>query len=599
MCEPLSAEFPLGSFCARLRSTGRIAAVVLSAVVASCGGGGGGSSGGGGVGVNTPPPVSISYSTTSIDFQAAKPYSPAPQSQIIVGTVTGSAPTSTLYIIVAESNPQVATVGDFAITGATSGQATVTPASPSVLLAGSYQETLTVTACLNDPTCNTGQIGGSPQTITVNYNIGSSVDADTATPGVIESNVAGNLTLRSQGLAFGAGDSVTIGTTVIPAASINHYSDSDMVVPYPPLAAGTYPISVSSASGSVSYSASVTVVDPTAYPADFLPYPGITPTAIQSLQYDAQRQALLVALATSTGPVLLRYAYDGSTWSAATSVPIAGLQQVQLSPDGTKVLALILDSEQLSIAELDPVTLTQTTETTLPSSIATLFSQSGVDQNASFSVANDGNALIVLNTGFTVTSPDATNATAFAFAFGTASRQFSLVAWDQALLPIAPVSSGNGNIVAMRGLYNASGGTVSGVGEVPLGGPGSSSDLIGDKFVEPNPPSTYPGVYSTVAGNPLGYLPDTYGAVMNGDGTRVYDVENYQFDASPDLHIFDSSAPASSSPTNYPELTPALTLAGDPGITSGVPPVLAISVDSATVFVAGSNGIAVQPVTPE
>jgi hypothetical protein len=575
----------------------RVAVIVLSAMLASCGGGGG--TGGGGS-VSTAPQVSISYSTSTINFQADKPYSPAPASQTIVGTITGSAPTSTLYVIVAESNPQVATVGNFAITGNTTGQATVTPASPSVLLAGSYQETLTVKACLNDPTCATGQIGGSPQTITVNYNIGSSVDADTASPGVVESNVAGKLTLRSQGAAFETGDTVTIGSTVIPSSSVNYYSTSDMVLSYPPLTAGTYPISVSSGGDSVSYSGTLTVVDPTAIPAGFLTYPaGITPTAIQSLQYDAQRQALLVVLATDTGSVLLRYAYSGGTWSSPTSVSIAGLQQVQLSPDGSKLLALILDNEQLSVAELDPVTLDQTADTPLPGSIATLFAQSGVSQNAAFSVANDGNAIVVVNTGFTITPTDETNANAFAFVFGMNSRQFSLMGWSDGMLPLAPVSSGDGNFVAMRDLYNASGGTVSALGGAPLGGPGSSSDLTGDKFVEPNPPSIPPGVYSSVAGAPMGYLPDTYGAVMNSDGTRVYDVENYQFDSSPDLHIFDSSAPATANPTNYPELTPALTLAGDPGITSAVSPLVAISVDSATVFVAGVNGIAVQPVTPE
>lgn len=165
-----------------------------------------------------------------------------------------------------------------------------------------------------------GEIGGSPQTITVTYAIGSSVDVDTATPGVVQSNVGGELTLRSQGSVFKTGDSVTIGATVVPSSSIDYYSDSDMIVSYPPLAAGTYPISVSSGGGSVSYSGTLTVVDPAVYGAGFLAYPGITPTAIQSLQYDAQRLALFVALATDAGPVLLRYAYDGGSWSSQTSV---------------------------------------------------------------------------------------------------------------------------------------------------------------------------------------------------------------------------------------------------------------------------------------
>lgn len=585
--------------CARVmrRAVWQGTVAMLSAVLASCGGGGGSSdgdagSGGDGGGIK-PSPVSISYSTTSINFQAAKPYSPTPASQTIVGTVTGAAPTSTLYVIVTESNPQVATVSDFVVTGTTTGQATITPGSPRSLLAGSHQETLTVKACLDDPTCATGQIGGSPQTIRVDYDIGSSLDADTVAPRVVESNVAGKITLRGHG--FSVGNTVTIGATAIPSSSISYYSDSDIAVSYPPLAAGTYPISIGSGGSSVSYSATLTVVDPIAYPASFLPYPGITPTAVQSLEYDAQRRAVFVVLTTSTGTVLLRYAYDGANWSSPTSAPIAGLQQIHLSPDGTKLLALVLASQQLSIAELDPVTLAQTADTPLPSSVATIFSEP--NQEASFSLANDGNAIVVLNTGFTIAGPLAGTASAFAFVFGTNSRQFSLIGLPSD--PLAPVSSGDGNIVVLRDVYNASGGTVSGLGDVPLGGFGSSSDLAGDKFVAPNPPSTYPGVYNSVSGGPMGYLPRMQGAVINSDGARVYVIENAQLDPSPNLHVFDSSAAPNGTAADYPELTPPLTLAGDPGVASSVAPLLTISVDSGTVFVAGASGIAVQPVAPE
>lgn len=579
----------LQAFGAMLRPGWHLAVIALCALLTSCGGGSGGTTGGGSASV--PPPVSISYSTTSINFEAAKPYSPTPASQTIVGTVTGSAPTSTLYIIVAESNPQVATVGNFVITGSTSGQATVTPASPRALLAGSYQETLTVRACLNDPTCTTGQIGGSPQTITVSYNIGSTVDADTVTPRVVESNVAGKVVLRGRG--FANGDDVTIGSTVIPYSSISYYSDSDMTVSYPPLAAGTYPISIKSVGSTVSYAATLTVVDPTAYPAAFLPYPGISPFAIESLLYDAQNRALFVALATGPGSMLLRYAYDGANWSSPTSVPIPGLLQIQLSPDGTRLLALIQTSEQVSIAELDPVTLAQTADTPLPSSVATFFGDPA--QNGSFSLANDGNAIVVFGTDFSVKAP--TQSIANAFVFGTNSRQFSVI--GVASTPIEPISSGDGNVVAFGDIYTASVGTEESFGSSLLGGPGSSGDLNGDKFVEPNPYGLSPGVYDSVLGGELGTLPQMQGAVINSDGTRVYVIERAQLDPSPDLHIFDSSGVPNGTVLDYPEVTPALTLAGDPGVASSVAPLLTISVDSGTVFIAGANGIAVQPVTPE
>jgi hypothetical protein len=74
----------------------------------------------------------------------------------------------------------------------------------------------------------------------------------------------------------------------------------------------------------------------------------------------------------------------------------------------------------------------------------------------------------------------------------------------------------------------------------------------------------------------------------------VYGVESSQVDPTPHLHIFDTSSSVGQS--QYPELTPALTLAGDPGIAAQVTSLAAISADGTTVFVAGPNGLEVQPV---
>jgi hypothetical protein len=579
------------SYGASDRAARNAIAVVLCAFLASCGGGSGGSGAGGGNGGTAT--GTISYSATQFHFAAAKPYSPTPANQMITATVSGVT-SGTLYITVVENNPDIVTVDNVVAANTTSGQATLIPGTPSHLLAGSHQGTLTIRACLNDPSCASGQLNGSPQTITVEYDIGSTVDADTLTPRVVQSNVAGKITLRGHGFAIG--DAVTIGATAIPISSVSYYSDSDMVVSYPPLAAGTYPIAINA--GGVSYSTTLTVVDPTAFPATFLSYPAITPTAIQSLEYDGQRNALFVLLATGGQPVLLRYAFDGSNWSSPTMASTPGMQQVHLSPDGTKLLALIsIPTSQLaSIAELDPITLSQTANTALPSSVAGI--QAAGSPDSWFSLANDGNALVVLNSAV-ITGPATEGFSEFAFLFGTSSRVFSLLPIQSTgLVPIAAVSSGDGNIVEFGYEYNASGGTVSGFSNLPLGGFGSSGDLSGDKFVMPNPYSTLPGVYSSGVDSPMGYLPATEGAVINSAGTRVYVIEQTQLDSSPDLHIFDSSAAASVSVPNYPELTPDLPLAGDPGISSSLAPLLTISTDSGTVFVAGANGIAVQPVPP-
>src|SRR5579863_9256582 len=105
----------LGSVCeCRARFLKTTAAAVLAAVLASCGGGGGGtgatSSGGGGT-----QQAAIMYSTTDIHFSAAKPYSDPPSNQTITATVSGPA-SGTLYIIVEENSPQIATVSNVVAT---------------------------------------------------------------------------------------------------------------------------------------------------------------------------------------------------------------------------------------------------------------------------------------------------------------------------------------------------------------------------------------------------------------------------------------------------------------------------------------------------
>jgi hypothetical protein len=508
-----------------------------------------------------------------------------------MATVSGVT-SGTLYITVVENSPSVVTVQNVQVTSSTTGQATIVPADPAQLLAGNHQGTFIVSACLNDPTCNTGQLSGSPQTVTVHYDIGSNVVADTVTPRVVPANLAGTVILRGHG--FASGQTVSFGSTAIPAASISYVGESQLTISYPALAAGTYPISINS--GGVAYQASLTVVAPTAYTPTLLAYPaGISPTAIQSLEYDAQRTALFVLAATSTQPVLLRYAFDGTSWSAPTQVSIAGLQQVHLSADGTTVLGLIsLDTQQASIVELDPVTLAQTASTPLPTSVATLYP--GTPHTAGFSLANDGNAIVVLF-GYSIMGALPTGDYTFDFIFNTAARTFSVlplpVPTGFGPVPAVPVSSADGNFVEFGWEYNAPGGTAASNLNFSLGGLGASDDLAGDKIVMPNVPSIGAAVIGGPAGSVLGRLPATQGSVINRAGTRVYVIETTQVDPSPDLHIFDvTTSPGPNSP--YPELTPALALAGDPGVGSTVAPLLDISVDAGTVFVAGANGVAVQ-----
>jgi hypothetical protein len=324
----------------------------LAALLCSCGGGGGGAGSGGGAAS-----ASISFSTTSVSFSAVTAHSAPPQTQTITGTVTGAA-SGTLYIKIVENNPDIATATGVTVAG-DSGQATIVPANPTTLLAGTHQGSFTVYACLNDPTCSSGQLNGSPQTISVTYDIGSSVDADTVMPRVVAANTGGTVILRGKG--FTGASAVTFGTTA--ADSVSVVSDTEIHATYPPLAAGSYDIAIDS--GNVAYSGTLDVVSPPAFVPAFLTYPVSTPAPATSFSYDADRSALLVV----TGSTLLRYAFDGSSWGAPEQVVMNGLQQVSVSPDGTKLLALVVTTSAvnngMSMVELDPQTLAQTASTSV------------------------------------------------------------------------------------------------------------------------------------------------------------------------------------------------------------------------------------------
>ena len=568
------------------RVRGNLLLVVGLAMISACGGGGGGSS----APPPPPPAPSITYSATDFSFNVAAPYSPTPPNQTITATVTGVT-SGTLYITVVENNPELATVENIAVTSTTSGQAMIVPATPGTLAPGTYQGSFVLTACLNDPTCKSGQLSGSPQTITLHYTLGSNVVADSVTPRVVPSNIPGTVILRGHG--FAAGQTVMFGSTAIPAASVSFVGESQLTVSYPALPSGGYPISVNS--GSVSYSASLSVVDPTSYTPVLLSYGGITPTSIASLEYDAERRALLVLVNTSTQPALLRYAFDGTNWSSPTQVTIADLQQVHLSADGTKVLGIVSPAtQQASFVELDSTTLGQTASTVLPTSVATNFPGGG-PPSAWFSLANDGNAIVVLYSYSYNGAPVGGPENSFALVFNTSVRTYALMGleisrWNE----IAPVSSGDGSLVEFGWEYSAFHGAATPNENVGLGGLAASADLTADKIVMPNQDPFAPAVFSSgFPGSVLGRLPQALGTVINRAGTRVYLVE--AADNMPDVHIFDvTTSPGPNS--QYSELTPPILLAGDPGIGSPVAPLLTISMDGGTVFVAGANGVAVQPV---
>lgn len=537
------------------------AAFLLSA----CGGGGGDA------GSSPPPPPpslgTLSVSARKVTFNAAGPYARAPATQTITGTVTGLTTSGILYIKVVANNPG----GSFTVSSVTiagnSGQADVIPAEPAALAAGSYQGSITVTACLNDSTCNTGQLSGSPQTIAVDYEIASGVDGDTVTPHVVAANASGEVILRGSG--FTGATTVSFGGTA--ATAITVVSDSEIDADYPALPAGTYPVTIDS--GSVSDTASLVVVAPPAFTTTSIPYPsglGMSYPQTAQVEYDAQRTALFVLLPAgggSTSPTLLRYAFDGAAWGAPTQISMAGLIKIHLSADGTHLLALAApDGTHTSIAELDPVTLAQTDITTVANPYT-------VGSACGFALANDGNAIV----GYS---------DSYGLVYGTFSRVFTPLANDDG--GCDPAASGNGAVVGMTlSTFLASSETVVNGG--PETDSGTTADFAGDRF-------TTSGQAYDQTGQSLGYLNGIYGQIINSAGTRAYGVTPDPTTYVPTLVTFDLTA---ASGNVFAQVGTPITL---PGCVEGSCPeafyTLATTPDGATLFIAAPNYVIVQPISP-
>jgi len=150
----------------------------IALLINACGGGGGSSS--------STSSDTFTLSTDSLNFSAQTPTSIV-AAQPITGTVNGNL-SGTLYILISESGSAVSSISNVIIDNNTqSGTANVTPTNPSILGIGTHSSTITVRACLNDPTCASGELSGSPKTISVTYTISNGAycaDGDTSNNGI-------------------------------------------------------------------------------------------------------------------------------------------------------------------------------------------------------------------------------------------------------------------------------------------------------------------------------------------------------------------------------------------------------------------------------
>jgi len=494
----------------------------------------------------------------------------------------------------------VSKVSNFSISGNT-GQGTVYPATPADLGAGSFTGTVTVRACLNDPTCATGQLAGSPQTVNVTYTIGMTIPPNAVMPRVVTTGVAGQVVIRGSGLS--GVSAVSFGSTPATAATV--VNDTEVHASYPAtLPAGTLAVTLNS--NAIASPGSIVAIAPQSYTQQTLTFPtGETPTAILGMFYDAERSALLLAAsfaqagcaqagcAPAAGNKLWRYTYSGGAWSAVAETPIASLAGITLSNDGSHLLALT----GYSLLVLDP-----TNPAASPvSTIAAPFAQSSTANSpflTGIALANDGygivsSSMVGLNSGFapyylyssTGAAILAWSSPAPDYAFPsegipllTASADGSVVlAWDGGTSP------GPTQMLQYSPETTLATGIAVQFNQMPNQAPALDSSAA--KRV------IYDGTTNTVCNSSYAALGTVPGPVrvltVNRAGTRLY-----ALNTDSTLHTYDLTAAVVSG--SYPQIGSgsALTV---PASSATFPVSLAISPDGQGLFLAGDQGVLVVP----
>jgi hypothetical protein len=516
-------------------------------LLAGCGGSGGDES------------TRTEISTNAISFNAAITDTVAPGAQVVTATF-GS---DIAHLGVVHSGPAVANVTS-TLNGRTA-TITVEPAAPTTVGPGAFQGAVAVTGyTCADATCSK-LAAGTTSTVSINYQISPVVQL--VTPYVETSGVADEVVIRGIGLASFSVQGVRFGD--VAATTYTVVSPTEVRATHPALTAGTYPVRLVATNhqGDIPTTASLVVVDPTAYAATTLSYSSALSDA-RRLIYDAERRALLVVADVGT---LMRYQYNGTAWGAPTEVA-AGLRDAALSAKGTTLYGI----STTSLIPVNPVTLASGTAVAAPSLPTDVVLNRIV-------VGNDDVGLV--NTGI----GSSTSTSVYLYS----SLNNSLIVTGSALNNGTPVMSANG---ALAYMVQGDPTLTSDVALLRYATAGNSFATSGitlrqnavlpalsrtaNRFVV-NGLRVYDGSEAL-----LGTLPATIVAVaLKADGTRAYAYDP----TAGGIVVYDTSADVDEAA--YAPLGAAVPLAGDPGSN----PKMIISPDGGTLFLAGSTQIVVQP----
>ena len=310
--------------------------------------------------------------------------SPTPPSRSVTATVSG--PTSgTLFarLVVTGDAVDIAN-SSVQVLNATQARVTIRPVSPTSLAVGNHASVITLIVCDTDPACSGPQIGGSPATINVAYQVGPpTAPPESLAPSVGAASVAGNVVLRGTG--FASVTSVSFGGT--PAVDFTAMSDTEIRATYPALAAGTFGISLTSGLGPVAFGQSLTLVPAGTLAAATLAYP-TPPQNMRGLAFDPVTQTLFVGvgLSTPTNNQVASYTFAAGAWQLTQSPTVQNLRNLALSLDRSRLVALT----DTSILELSPASLVMQA-TTAPANVNTTVPDATLK---GIVVTNDGQALI-------------------------------------------------------------------------------------------------------------------------------------------------------------------------------------------------------------
>lgn len=541
----------------RFLRAGCTIALLLAAGLAACSGG------------DASRDVTTAVSTNSLGFSAASPDAPTPPAQ----TFGASFGPDTVYVAILHDGSAIAEV-TYTLAG-NSAQITVSPAAPATVGAGVFTGALTVTgyACGN-PAC-TRLVAGNTEVVNVTYGIPPIVRY--VAPYVGITNASQAVIVRGRGFQQFTVQGVTFGGAA--ATTFTVVSDTEIHATHPALASGTYPVQIDAAGspGAVVSTASLVVVDPPDYAAATLAYPAPAPQ-VQTLLYDAERRALLLAVTDAVGGgEILRYAFSGGAWGAPATAPVSALADIALTTNGAELLAL----SQTALTHADPASLAAGIVTPGPALGSGVFLKN-------LAVANDNTAVVTTGISASTATP--------VYLYPAPAPAFNEPGTTLSLDNAVPRASADGSTMAIvQGdpalasapalyRYTASTQTISSAGvALNQNDVAPALDRAATRIVL-NGTNVYDSGYRL-----LGTLPaTTLAVVVRPDATRAY-----TFDAAASQILsFDLTAnPAGAA---FPQVGSASAPAGDPG--NGVK--MAISPDGGTLFLAGSNQIVVQPSPP-